>query len=411
MPFQLLEILKYTEDGQLSRRVACLAGRVTVFRAESAELIKSYAQALAGIENPENYDIRLDSNPFPSEQHNVIGFGLSLDYQTCRHALASIGVPEELFQKVIGEASLSGLLDAPYPELSKIQKQILRIIAACNTPHKVLILNDPFVDLSQEWTENIAKRLIEFAVQRQGIVVVCSLAKRPNFWLENEYISKVQLEKPIRPTIGFGSGQFSISKDVAELRKQLALENDRSSLREATGIERYLGSYSGKTFKIIAGCLLALIIGLLLLPKAKQQPQPIQTAKIETPTQAQQEPLDKSSSIIFNYPEEISLAILNAAENPEEVFKTRRTKPVRANTTIDSSAGNTSSNDFIPRQAELPFANEQFPQDPNINITDEQLDSLHEELFQDLESIQSLEEQEARIEDFLDKLERMDDLE
>jgi hypothetical protein len=60
-----------------------------------------------------------------------------------------------------------------------------------------------------------------FAWDRKAIVVVLRLSQRPEHWIDNPYITRIQLEKPRERTIGFGGGEHSSQELISALRQAL----------------------------------------------------------------------------------------------------------------------------------------------------------------------------------------------
>lgn len=204
-----LEIFRLSKDGSLQRHLVCLGGRVSVFRANRDELLEEFRVALQGRVPVQQFRILLDEKPFVSADHFLIGFNEKFeprDDKTVRDYLLESGVVEAELSSLLHEYGLAGLESAKIFELGASQQRVLRLLVATASAHgRIVILNDPFEGLQTELQESLAQRVAEFSYQNTAIVVVSRLSHRPESWIENPVISRVQLERPRRETIGAGS--------------------------------------------------------------------------------------------------------------------------------------------------------------------------------------------------------------
>lgn len=202
-----LEIFRLNRRGEVSRRINCLPGRVTVFRGHESDRT-AYENALLGRAQEGEFSVLLGQTPIEKTACNQIGIGpdfapeyLGTVYEYLQqHDLA----PKES-ERILLSLSLGGLGNRRCTELTAEQQRILRLLALETQPQMVHVLSDPFRGLSEVKREDFATRLVQFVSKKKGLVILTQLSDRPETWIENEYISRVQLERPRSATIGFGS--------------------------------------------------------------------------------------------------------------------------------------------------------------------------------------------------------------
>lgn len=220
-----LEINKLSPSGDVERRINCISGRITVFRSTKDEETALFNAALSGKSPPGSFSILLDGDSFDPNRHNFVGFGERFAISSRAKVAEYLeAVPAESRERVLLSCGIGGLSDVYCGELSPTQERILRILKGSLEPEKVLILNDPFAGIPDRFREILAERLTRFAWEKKAIVVVTKLSSRPEAWIENEFISRVQLQRPRQATIGFGSGDESVNKMIELVRKSAGAE-------------------------------------------------------------------------------------------------------------------------------------------------------------------------------------------
>ena len=234
---QRLEIIHLSDSGEEKRKIICLAGRISVFRSRFEEALELYGKALSGAPISERFSILLDGKSFDPGSHVMLGFSdtpLQAEPRTIGVFLRDHGVREETLENLLLSFGLGGLRQAPCNQLSPEQQRILALLAALNSKEQVLVLRDPFVGLKETWIEKIADFLAEWTWRQKKIVVVSKLSTRPEAWVDNEYISRIPLEKPRQHTIGFGGNDESSMDVIHELREKLRQEVERPKAEAVT---------------------------------------------------------------------------------------------------------------------------------------------------------------------------------
>lgn len=228
-----LQIKQLSNSGQLLGCVNCFSGQISVLRAQSHSSIRPYLNALAGIAGNEKFVIEIDHDPFWPQDHNLIGFGerLIANDGTVESFLASRGVPQNLIRSMLVSYGLDHLEAVSCAKISRCEERRLRILGAVYQEEKILIINDPFDPISSEWRERFAELLVNFARNKKQIVLVPYLSYRPECWIDNEFIARIQVGDSIQKTIGFTNDNSEMNEMVKKLRAehQAALEGSRAA--------------------------------------------------------------------------------------------------------------------------------------------------------------------------------------
>ena len=209
MSSKKLEIFRLGRDGEIQRTIVCLGGRVTVFRANREALLEEFRVALRARVPVSLFRIAIDGRKFLADEHCFIGFDEKFDSNeglTVSAFLAMAGIVGTDLARVLAEFELEGLDGARVVDLGDTQQRIIRMLAATTKASgQVITLNDPFEGLSTALQEKLATRIADFAYQATAIVIITRLSARPESWIDNPLIVRVQLERPRRETIGAGS--------------------------------------------------------------------------------------------------------------------------------------------------------------------------------------------------------------
>jgi|GEM_PF-1099581 len=228
MKYKSLQIKLLSKSGELLNCITCYAGQVSVFRAYSPAELKPYQRALAGLPGPERFSIILDDTPFVPEEHIFIGFGERFGAGesdlTVNDFLLNSGVPQNAVFSLLVSYSMENFAAAKCSSLPSCEERRLRLLAATYSTDKVVILNDPFEPISAHWRERFAELLVSYARSKEQIVIVTSLTYRPDIWIDNEYIDRIQVGENIQKTIGFGSSRSSMNALIDQVRATIKQE-------------------------------------------------------------------------------------------------------------------------------------------------------------------------------------------
>lgn len=325
---QGLEIAKQDEQGNSIRRINCLPGRITVLRSVRPMEAKLYEEVLSGQVAAKSFQITFRGVPFQPKEAIVVGAGadfLSTDGSVMEF-LASIGANRSQQNKIISRCGLEGMERANCIDLSKAQQRALRLFSIPASPDKAAVLIDPFLNLPSAIVEAAASDLIEYVSTTQALIVVPRLTVRPEAWIENEYISRAQLERPRSATVGFGSDAISREELLAQMnltptgaRPSKVLGVDLTAVdlgdrkRSAPHILRLFG------IVVIGGA--TLFLGRAAYDNFWKTPsQPIQNSQI-SPIQPQEAAEVEERESSHTYPSEISEAVTAAFMKPDELLR------------------------------------------------------------------------------------------
>jgi hypothetical protein len=221
-----LQIKLLSNSGELLNLVTCHAGQVSVFRGASPSEIRPYQRALTGSAGRERFSISLDGGDFVSDQHTLVGFGEPSPHNgmNVRQFLHNSGFLEGSIEGILIAYGLAHVGDALCANLTQDEERRVRLIAATNSPDKILIANEPFEPIATTWRERFAELLVSFARSRKGLVVVTSLSHRPECWIDNESIARIEVGQTAQRTIGFRAEGANNTKFIQELRQMLGDE-------------------------------------------------------------------------------------------------------------------------------------------------------------------------------------------
>lgn len=239
---ELLQIKQLSSTGELLGVVSCHAGQISVFRAASTTDLAPYLRALVGISGQERFSISLDDAAFRPAEHNLIGFGerfaSGAEVQTPQQMLLAAGAPESAISAALSSVGLEAVMTRPCSSLNACEERRLRILAATFQPAKVLVLNDPFDPISSQWKERFAESLSSFARTKNALVVVPFLSNRPESWIDNERVARIQVGQSVQKTIGFGSGPSQIRGVIDQIRSEQSNEDLETPVVEEESLSR-----------------------------------------------------------------------------------------------------------------------------------------------------------------------------
>ncbi len=220
--------------GELLQVITCFGGHVSVLRAHTPSDLKPYLRALSGAHSAERLVITVDGSEYLPEQHALIGFGEPPPHVglTAREFLAHSGIAEGSIEGLLVSFGLDAVGDTQCSQLSPDQERRLRIIAATNQYNRALIINEPFEVISSQWRERFAEYLASATRSYNLLVVIPSLSYRPECWIDNDIITRLQVGQSVQRTIGFGS---SGSENNALMDQIRAMIRDEAKTEQSNG--------------------------------------------------------------------------------------------------------------------------------------------------------------------------------
>lgn len=212
-----------SNSGELLNVANCCAGKISVLRASTPSDLRPYQRVLAGSSGKDNLEILCDGAPFHPDEHTLIGFGEPSPTMglTVKEFATSRGISEFALSTQLISVGLDDVVDKRCAELTLDQEARLRLLAATGDPDKVIVLNDPFENISGKWRERVAEMLAEFTRARNALVIIPSLSYRPEAWIANDAIERIEVGQTSQRTIGFSSAGSQSNAPIDEIRNQL----------------------------------------------------------------------------------------------------------------------------------------------------------------------------------------------
>ena len=97
----------------------------------------------------------------------------------------------------------------------------MQLLTAMYQSGKAVILNLPFEPISSTWREKYASYLVEQCEANNKIIVVVNMDYRPESWVENPSILRVQLGEDVHKTIGFGTSASGVQDLIDNIRSSI----------------------------------------------------------------------------------------------------------------------------------------------------------------------------------------------
>jgi hypothetical protein len=220
---ELVQLKLLSKSGELLKVSVCQAGRISVLRAAIPSHLRPYQRALGGSSAADNIEVVCDGREFKPEDHTVIGFGEHSPTTgwSVRDFLISRGISELAVASQLLSVGLEDVQEKRCADLTLDQESRLRLLAATANPNKVLVLNDPFENISGKWRERIAELLLDFAGSRRALVIIPCLTYRPEVWIESPLVERIEVGQTAQRTIGFAAAGSQNNASIDELRRQL----------------------------------------------------------------------------------------------------------------------------------------------------------------------------------------------
>lgn len=235
MSDHVLTIQRILTDGAVAKTVTCRSGRIAVLRSHAPEKLYEYELALRGkLENPSIFRLMFNGSVYDPTQPIFIGFD-KIQYRsemTVRHILTESGVDQAQLEGFISSHGIQQIAEKPLQELSSEQAQALSLLQVSLQPFPLIVMNDPFLAIPEQYREMYAHTLANGIWKNKGIGIVVSLSWRPDAWIDNDLITRVQIDQTSRrATVGIGS-----ENPLTELAKQIRQE--KQSIQEKREAEQ-----------------------------------------------------------------------------------------------------------------------------------------------------------------------------
>lgn len=230
-----LQIKLLSKTGEVLSVVNAFAAQVTVLRAVSQLDLAPYRRALAGIPGSEKFSVTINGESFDPNSANLIGFGehFSEENQRVSEFLITHGVPDQTIEALVVSYGLERAIDLRCTQISPCEERRVRLLVASYQTKKPLILHEPFEPIASQWREKFAALITTFARNANQIVVVTGTSFRPESWIDNEYIARLQVGETIQKTIGFTSDAMKSDPLVSQLRERLKADEEEKQENKA----------------------------------------------------------------------------------------------------------------------------------------------------------------------------------
>ncbi len=313
-----LQLKLISNSGELLNVVNCLAGKISVLRASVPSELRPYQRVLSGSPGKDNLVVMCDGKEYRAENHVVMGFGEPSPTagMSVREFLATSGINDSAADALLLQIGLENVADKQCSDLSADQEARLRLLVATTDPERILVLNDPFENISGQWRERAADLLATFARTRKALIVIPALSYRPESWIDNQSVERIEVGQTAQRTIGFGAAGSQNNALINEIRDKVRQEHPQGTraTEKATLASAAFGGAAISTeepqssahprqlppvVKICAGVLgagLSIWLAISTLPVSKL-PFPSNSTTVKQPQPPQQKASDNKSAV------------------------------------------------------------------------------------------------------------------
>jgi hypothetical protein len=220
---EILVIKHLSKRGELLDCINCPAGKLSVLRAEQESDLIPFRQALHGDVSGQKFSIFINNDPFQPGESIYIGFGSWLPKDnTVLEILTNAGVASGQLESLAINFGLSDILSKKSEELSDDYLRRLELLVATYSNSKVIVLDSPFEPIPHIWKDKFADLILSDVQSRNRIMVFTRLCYRPETWVGNSIVNRVQVGSSVKKTIGYGQDASDFNKLVRELRQNVA---------------------------------------------------------------------------------------------------------------------------------------------------------------------------------------------
>ncbi|MCB9029435.1 MAG: hypothetical protein H6619_00130 [Deltaproteobacteria bacterium] len=228
-----LTIKQLSKFGEVLRSIECGTGEITVLRANTDQDLLPFRQTLFGQNSGHKFTLSLNNSPFLVKDASLIGFGHNLqETKTPLQLLTDRGVREDRANALLINFGFEEQLELPSNKLNECARIRLQILLAVISKKKVLILDSPFERISEEWKDRFAELVADSTVNQAKITIITRLTYRPQSWVGNQIIQRVEVGFNRQKTIGIGSVGESLSQMAAQVRQNLSGDTQASEIVE-----------------------------------------------------------------------------------------------------------------------------------------------------------------------------------
>jgi hypothetical protein len=233
-----LLIKQLSKSNEAIGLITCLPKKINVFRSQDPQDLAPYKRALTFTPGPERFTLEHANKKLNSSDLVYIGTNdteilTPENVERFENLLANSSIPTVVFEQLgLKESKKKTVKDLSLCELRR-----LTILELFNLHSKICILVNPFEPIAYNFREQVAEFLIEIAQTQEHIIIVPELNFRPNAWIDNSNIQRIEVGQNLQKTIGFGSAPSELQAMLEEVRqsvKEAPKANPSSMLNDPT---------------------------------------------------------------------------------------------------------------------------------------------------------------------------------
>jgi hypothetical protein len=232
-----LVIKHLSKRGELLDCINCPAGKLTVLRAEQDSDLVPFRQALYGSVSGQKLSIYLDETPFNPSDCTYIGFSnwIKGDGHKLVEVLLEYGISEGQLDSICSAYGITDALERDWKDITDDYRRRVELILASYSASKILVLDSPFEPIPHIWKDRFAELIMADVKSQRRITIFSRLCYRPESWVGNDLINRVQVGSSVKRTIGYGQEASDFNKLVKELRQNVTSDS-APSLSESAPI-------------------------------------------------------------------------------------------------------------------------------------------------------------------------------
>jgi hypothetical protein len=290
-------------------------------------------------------EIKINKEPASAEQLAYFGNKDTIDSNEASSWMMDIvSVGDGQGKSILKTLSTeSGLTVPPAQSLSTQDLRILKLLSLLSQNTKVVVLEDPFEDIPDEMVEPLAKAMVEIVERSKAIVIIKKLSQRPEAWIENEHVERVQIEAPRQRTIGFGGHRVELGVDFlgnsSPKNPQLGLSSAMHPALDPSTLPGFRAQRNMLRVALLTSLVAAILVVSFFrrntstaITTADNQPYTLAAGEVGsrnykansslgTSKDSSDERTEAVQLALASYPQDIQIAVTRAFNSPEEEIK------------------------------------------------------------------------------------------
>lgn len=228
-----IKIKQISKSDQIIGVITCHSGKISVFRAKNNDDLLPYQRAISNTPGPEKFSIEKDDEKINIDE--IICIGLvkkQLENITLKEFL-DYSQNESTLHSVTKQFELEKKLDLKLEDLTKCELRRAEILKLSFLNDKIIAINLPFEPISFNLKETVAEFLLDICSNQNHTIIITSMNYRPQSWIDNENITRVEVGQNRQKTIGLGDTPSELQAMLAEVRKEAENKAPESSFLDA----------------------------------------------------------------------------------------------------------------------------------------------------------------------------------